>query len=366
MILDEEGRLFGRVNVVDAAVVAGLLFLVLAGGAVALGSLTGGEEATRYATLDLGERSPAVADRIAANDTSLDRSVTLTDVYVGPSGNGNVSVVARAKLDGTLTAGDGGSSVFAFGGGPLQRGDEVGVETGGYDIGGAVVELSETGGTLDTGTLPVVVETSLPAATRAYVEPGDTDRRNGRPVATVEGTLFPPTGNETVRTDLVGLTLRTVNHSGGTHFGGTELRVGKVVRFDTDRYNFSGSVVRWGSAEPAGEVGTTAATVVLRGADPAFVDGVETGAVERRGETVTARVTDKRVEPATVVLTSESGNIYEREHPRNVDVTLTVELRTRQTDAGLRFHTRALREGTELALDLGSARINGTVTDLGE
>jgi len=379
--IDDRGRLFGRVNVIDAAVVAVVALVVLAAGGIVFASLIDdrgtpesgdatddrGTPESRYATVDLGEQSPAVASRFSAGDASGDGDIAVTDVYVGPGTGDNVSVVARVRVNGTLTPADAADErTFEYRDAPVRRGDQLAVTTSVYGVNGTVLSLAESGASLDTATLPVVVETSLPAATRDAVSVGDTFRLDDRRVATVEETEFPPVGNETTRTDLVGLTLHTVNRSGGTYFGGTELRLDESIEFSTSRYAFTGNVTRWGSSSPAGERAATTATITLRDVDPDVADDIRTGAVERRGDAVTATVTDRRTAPATVVLTSDDGNIYEREHPRNVDVTLTVDLRTRRTDDGLVFHGRPLRAGTDLTLRLETVTVDGTVTDLDE
>ncbi|WP_435068266.1 DUF4330 family protein [Haloplanus sp. C73] len=360
-LIDEDGRLFGRINVVDAAVVL-LAIVVVGAGAFALYSPTdddgGGESATRYATVDLGQQSPAVAERIADGDAA--GGVTITDTYVGPAADGNASVVVRVRVDGQLH----GDSTFEYAGDELTRGDDFDISTAAYDVSGEVLRVDEAGTTLDTGTLPILVSTSLPAATRDAVDAGDTYRIGGRSVATVAETVIPPVGNGTARTDFVGLRVRTINRSGTTYFGSTPVRLGEAVDFRTSRYAFSGTVERWGSSSPPGERGTTVATVVVRNVDPAVADGIEVGMRERRGETTTATITDVERAPTSVVLTSESGNIYEREHPRNQTVTLAVELRTRTTDDSVLFHGRPLREGATVTLDFGTIRVRGTVTAL--
>ncbi|MFC7231557.1 DUF4330 family protein [Saliphagus sp. GCM10025308] len=67
-LIDDEGKLFGRVNVVDALVVLILLAVVVAGIAV-VGVLSGdAEPETRYATIDLGPQSEHVAEQISEGD----------------------------------------------------------------------------------------------------------------------------------------------------------------------------------------------------------------------------------------------------------------------------------------------------------
>ena len=81
------------------------------------------------------------------------------------------------------------------------------------------------------------------------------------------------------------------------------------------------------------------------------------------GEAV-AEVADVDVRPATVVLESEDGNIYEREHPVNKTVTMTAELRVRELDTGVRFKGRTIQEGNTVVLDLGTTTIRAEVVDL--
>ena len=108
-LIDDTGRLFGWVNVYDAAAVA-LVVLAVAGVGVALLDPFGAEEtappaesATRYATVDLGDHPAAVAERLSAGDG--EDGVTVTDTYVGPGDGDDVRIVARVRLDGTLDDG---------------------------------------------------------------------------------------------------------------------------------------------------------------------------------------------------------------------------------------------------------------------
>jgi len=126
------------------AIVAGVVFLDPLGGGDSAGG-NGGESATRYATVDLGNRSPAVAERVADGTTSAP-DLTITDTYVGPTDGKNLSVVVRVRIDGTLTDGeesDGRSITFADT--RVQRGSDLDIETAEYDVAGEVLELSTAG-----------------------------------------------------------------------------------------------------------------------------------------------------------------------------------------------------------------------------
>lgn len=114
----------------------------------------------------------------------------------------------------------------------------------------------------------------------------------------------------------------------------------------------------------ASESVTVTATVKLADVSPEFADDIETGLTERQNGDVTARVVEKEEVPAVVVVTSDDGHIYAREHPRNKDIYLGVELRATNADEGLRFHDAPLQVGREVTLDLGIITVSGRIVEL--
>jgi hypothetical protein len=92
-----------------------------------------------------------------------------------------------------------------------------------------------------------------------------------------------------------------------------------------------------------------------------MADGLRAGLAETSGNRTIARVTAVERRNASVVVTGDDGRIYEREHPIDEEVTLTVELAVRRTDAGVRFKGAPLQQGDTVVLDLGSATIEGVL-----
>ncbi|MFC7193455.1 DUF4330 family protein [Halosimplex aquaticum] len=86
-IIDEDGRIFGTINVVDALAVLLVLAVAAAGIALVTGS-DPGEEGTRHVTLDLGSQPEYVLEQLDAGDTaSLENepgNMTITDTYFTP------------------------------------------------------------------------------------------------------------------------------------------------------------------------------------------------------------------------------------------------------------------------------------------
>ncbi|WP_312911803.1 DUF4330 family protein [Natronosalvus caseinilyticus] len=373
-LIDDEGKLFGRVNVVDALVVLILLAVVVAGIAV-VGVLSGdAEPETRYATIDLGPQSEHVAEQISEGDVMyLEGSgdnLTVTDVYRSASNSddeeraGGAHVVIRAELNGQLAEDDQREDrVFQFGGQRLHVGQTLTIDTLEYTTEGEVRSVAGEETTLPVNETELVVETTVPTATADEIAEGDTYRIAGDTVATVESVRTHVAGDNRRRV-VVGLTAKTIDTSSGPAFGDQPVVLGSTIPVRTDAYAFAGNVTRRGALEESGEETTVSVTATLDNVKPDVADNLEAGMTEtERGETV-ATIDAVESEPASVILESEDGNIYERDHPRNLDLTLDLELEGRETESGLRFHGEPLREGETIILDFGTVIVTVEVTDI--
>ena len=365
--LDEQGRVFGIVNVIDLLAILFALAVVVAGVALVFsgGSDEDPEFDTRYVTLDLGNQPGYVTERIDADDASSVQNapdnLTVTDVYITPARGQSSSVTVRARITGQLNE---RRDRFTFGGSPLILGRELTVETSEYQVSGTVTAVDSTGESLDTSTTEVLLTTTMPADIATTISVGDRYRANGQTLATVESmTVYPGNGSSTRRVH-IGLSLRTIARYGQPQFGGQAIGLGQPLSVTLGPYDVNGRVTQLGRSSLPGEVTTT--TVVMKMADvaPERAANVRTGLTETMGGTQYAEVIDVRSEPSEVVLTSDDGNISLREHPRNVDLYLTVELRTREGEAGLLFHGEPVRLNDRVVLNFDFISIRGVLVEV--
>jgi hypothetical protein len=96
-----------------------------------------------------------------------------------------------------------------------------------------------------------------------------------------------------------------------------------------------------------------------------FADALQPGMTEQRGTTTTARLIAVDTKPSLIIATGNNGSVNVVDHPFNREVTLTAELRVRQTTTGLRFKGQPLRQGSEVVLDLGTVTVRATVVSAG-
>ena len=147
---------------------------------------------------------------------------------------------------------------------------------------------------------------------------------------------------------------------------GEPLPVGAELELWNGAYATDATVLDLTSDDPALPVEETTTTVdiELRDVHPAVAAAFDEGMSETvHGETI-ATIESIESEPATVVAQSQNGSVHEREHPRNVDVTLTVELQATETENGLHFRGEPLRIGSEMSLDFDIVVADGEVIDV--
>lgn len=245
-VIDERGRLFGRVNVVDALVVLLALAVVVAGAALVLGADDGGDPgdaeppendtAVRYATLELGIHPGYVASLARPGNATLGgANATITDVYRSPRGD-DVLLVVRVAVEGQET-----DQGFRVGDSFLRYGDGFNLTTPDYRI-GTRVATAGGGERLRTRRVVATVEANVSTSVADAISAGDERRIANDTVATVESVETVETGDDwrVVRVDLA-LSTRPVD--GTYHYGGRPVRVGRTLDVRTADYQFRGQVV---------------------------------------------------------------------------------------------------------------------------
>jgi len=458
VLLDDEGKLFGVLNVVDALVLLLVLAVGIAG--LSLVSSTGGSpppQATTYVTIDLGTQPSYIASQVNEGDQyapDKNSNLTVTDVYHAPANSGT-DVVLRARLRGSMTE-DG----FVYSNAPPRLGRELVISTASYNLTGSIREVGESDD-LTVGEETVVLQTTLPQSEKGMLVEGqqlqtadrtvgtvddvvryedsnpeqhllylrttlrtyrvngvtyyganqlrrgnsigiptgsgvveatirsvggdfkqtaevlvrDTVSANeaqsistgdeylvaGESVGTVESVSVYSTQNPDQKRVFVGLSLETMVYDNVPRFGAGTVRDGANISFQTPEYRLDGKVRRVGSTRQRGRPVERNVTLQMTDVSPTIADSLQVGMVESVGNDTVARLESIQRENASVVLISQDGNIYERQHPVNEDVQMTATLSLRETSAGVTFKGELIQQGSTVVLDFGGTTIEATV-----
>lgn len=240
-ILDEQGRLFGRVNVVDALVVLFAVAVIVAGAALVFGDSPASEpqpepepdEATLYVTLVSSGDATTVLE---PGEVQLDgTAANISDVHqtTGPRS------YLRIALDGSET--DDG---FRFQDDRVRLGDTYTVTNVVTRTESRVIER-DVQPEFEEQTTPVTVETTVRTPIASATSEGDEQRVGDATVLRVTSTETTRV-NETHTNLRASLELETRVVEGVPHYGTRPVRLGRVIEVSTDDYEFDAEIVARG------------------------------------------------------------------------------------------------------------------------
>lgn len=361
-IIDENGNLFGAVNVIDALAVLLVLAVVVAGVAV-VGTLGAEEEdtdepeiETRYATLDFSTQSESVAQNISSGDEmeleDHPHSLTITDVYATPVASDDIAVTLRAEVEGTVHE----DGTYAFGGDEFVTGQNVSVATDDYEVTADIEAVEETGTEFTRNETDVLFEETVSPAVADEISAGDEVEFGGETMATVETTSVYPVSGDEYRL-IGGATLTMLEHNDQLWYGQDAVESGSSISLSTEEYDLSPEILETDTLEEAGEPTTTTVEVDLEELSEREADQFERGLTDSGGADTWATIVDVDRQPASIIVETDDGQLHERQHPTRVDLTLTLELHTRETDRKLTFKGDTLENGDTIYLDFGITSI---------
>ena len=359
-LIDDEGRLFGRVNVIDALVVLLIAAVVVAGAAFVLTDDPAPEPETEttYATLDVGTVSPYIVDAIEEGDTHSpdgESTIRITDVHLTPQGD-QTRVVLRVALEGERNDQDS----LVYGGAPPRLGRTLDITTDRYQIDGQIRAVGDSDA-LATEQQRVLLSDQVDAGTAQAVTPGGEIRLSGRTIARIDNVTTYTTDQPTQRQLFVEATLTAHRQQDRLRFGDTPVRRGQTVTLPTSDYTLDGQIEQVGGDIDMGTTTTRTVTLRMEEVREDFADAIEPGMVERTGDTTVARVTGVETEPSLIIATGDNGSVNIVDHPVNREVTITADLQLRETPSGLAFKRDQIRQGSTVTLDLGTATVEATV-----
>ena len=361
-LIDDDGNLFGAVNVVDALVVLLVVAVVVAGAAFVFMDDPAPEPDvnTTYATLDMGTQPAYIVDAInegdtyAPDDSSL---VTITDVHLTPRGN-DIGVTLRVALEGTVD-----DDAITYANAPPRLGRTLAIETPRYEVSGQIRAVGDSDA-LAGDSRQVIIRDTLDAETATAVTPGDEIRLAGRTVATINDVATYATNNSEQTRVLVATNVTTHREHGQARFGGVPLRRGQAVTLPANEYTIEGQIERVNGDLQLGATSTRRVTLRMTEVREDTADAIRPGMTEGPQTDPVAEITAVDTEPSLIITTGEDGSVNVVDHPINRDVTLTAEVQVRDGPAGVQFKGDPLRGGTTITLDLGTRIIEAEVVSV--
>ncbi|QGX94846.1 DUF4330 family protein [Haloplanus rallus] len=343
-LIDEEGNLFGVINVIDALVVLFVIAVVAAGAAFVLQpSDSGPELETTNVTLDLGTQPEYLITELNEGDTyspSGTSQLTITDVHLTPSEEGT-QVIVRAELQGPT-----GEEGITYADAPPRLGRSLEIQTNRYAVSGQIRAIGDQA-TFADDTTTVVLRDTVPAPDAQAIAPGDEIRIAGRTVATINDVAAYTTSDPTERTVFVEAALQTHQEQGQHHFGGNPLQRGQVVSLPSEEYTYAGRIERVGSGLDRGRADVLLEAVV----DSETADRLADGDVTTAGGHETATI--------------ENVITYATQDPNQKRVLVGVSLRTLGYAEREQFGATPVQRGNTINLTGENYQLSSSIERVG-
>lgn len=302
--------------------------------------------------------SLAVGDEYQLNDETV---ATIQSLQLYPTGSAD----QRYALVGLSVKANERGGTLQFAGQSLRLGSSVPFQTDSYQLSLSILERDTT--EITTEERQFVIETTVPDIIAPDIQAGDEYRLAGTTIVSVESVTEYATADADTRRLILGVEAATQEDDGTVLFGDRQLRVGSTLPVQTGAYDITGEIIRRASLDEPGDPATRTVTVGIDNIRPERAAVIQTGLTERTRGLTTAEITSKNADPAEVILESEDGDIFLREHPRNLDLELEVELNVRELDGGtVQFRGQPLRTGQTLTLDFGTVQVRGQIFELSD
>lgn len=242
-IIDEKGRVFGVINLVDFLVVLFILAIAIAGVTAVLDEQNppSKPEQTHYATLSFSAPLESNVTQIETGEpilpTPAGTPITATDIYRAFERDGDVHFVVRGSYDGRLTRTRD----------RLYGGDTIPVVVGKYRVEAAVLSINQTNASIETRTVPLVLAFNASAPVKRSLNAGQKIRADNQTVATIRSIDIRQSSQE--GPSFIGVELRARGVNGIPMYAGHPLRLNTSVTLVTDKARVTGRVWELGTTE---------------------------------------------------------------------------------------------------------------------
>ncbi|GCF14786.1 hypothetical protein Harman_27210 [Haloarcula mannanilytica] len=343
-LLNDEGSLFGLINIVDALAVLLVLAVVVAGAALVLQpDSEPPDRTTTNVTLDLGPQPQYLVSEINEGDTyspNSDSELTVTDVHLTPQDD-QTRVILRTTIEGP-TSGDS----LSYSGAPLRLSRSLAIATSRYEVSGQIRAVSGDN-SLETETTTVVLRDTMATAETRAVTAGDEIWIGGRTVATVEDVAAYARENASQQTVFIEADLETYTQQGRQRFGNRQVRPGQPITLSAAEYTIDGRLEQVGS----GLQPTTADVLVETTVNAETANDIAAGDVATVAGHDTAEI--------------ETVTTYDTQNPDRKRVLAGLALTTLEDGDRQRFGSAYVQRGNNISISTASYELSGAIERVG-
>ncbi len=351
-IVDEKGRLFGKINIIDLIVILFIVLVIIVGFKYLL---SGSEQEYVPVYFKVDNVEPDIVESLKIGDVVFDSNGNEIAIINDLELLENHQLFVTADV---LVIND--KDIFIFENEyVLKANNKIKLETQSMVLNGEVILVNKTPITkLDNLTISVHISSNN---LEDLLETEYIYDYFGNEIAKIEriNSIVTSGTNKIVDMDIV---IKTKRIGGERYFQGQSIRLSNSLRFLTDDLLFSGVIVEV-KDEPTNSI-PKEIKIKIYDIYPWLVDAMGVGDTELSQGKVNAEIIGIEIVPAEMIVETHTGEVYKRDHPVNKDVTLIVELQVEQRHDEYYFHNYKVKIGQEISLDLGDVEFTGMIIEV--
>lgn len=188
---------------------------------------------------------------------------------------------------------------------------------------------------------------------------GDIILEDDEKAGEITGLTFLPASG-TNKNIIISLKLFADSKNNKLFFNNQMLKIGNELSIELKDVIIEGVILHISKKEER-EFAKKRVTVKMYNQSSWIADLLRIGDSELSGGKEIAKIIDKDVEPAEMIVISQDGEVFLREHPTNKDITLTLEVVAEKVGGSYFFHGSELKAGNNLMLETSSINVNGVI-----
>lgn len=377
--IDDKGRIFGRINILDFLILLFIVIVLIIG----MKFLFFQPKKTIYVSLQLCEKDYSIKNcgniqyfidsgiNIGDKAISLGKSVgeivdvDVTDSFIRTNLENERSLKKDVLVELKITATEKSDGLY-FKNQQLKINSPLLFETFNAEMVGIVTRISNEAINISRfyqeKNISLIFDDVSPE-TASFLKKGSKEVYNGLTLAEVaDFEIFPGLGAS--RNVLIKARILVRFQDGDLWYKNDKVKVGNSINLELENIALTGRIF---SIEAGARTSSLPKIVYVTAYEVRdwIADKVNVGDIEKKssGE-IMAEVLEKSVEAAEMQVVSDSGEVYRKTSPIFKDVKLKIRIQADKVGNELMFHNNPVRAGEDISFNLLNTDISGQITKI--
>jgi len=365
--LDSKGKLFGKINIIDLAVIITVIVAGIVGFKLVFKLASIGTETQRITiSMKIGNVNPSIANSIKVGDVQKDLKgeiiANITSIILMPRSNSpNKDMLLKANILTNIK-----DNELIFDDQQIRIGNNIYLRTEKNLLHGYILTIGEEKNiTSEKENYIILRINSKNQEFVDLIQIGDKEIFNNKTIAEiVDKEIISP--KDALRKNLL-LKIKVLvqMENNKSYYKGQEILIGAGTSITTSRYTLNGEIQDIGDKSLRKNTIEKIIELKMYYEYPYVKDTINIGDKEiDANNRIIAEILNKEVKPAEYVGMDAGGNILVKPHPTQDEITLIIKLQTTKEGDNFLYNDQILKIGNWITIRTPNFNIGGRITKI--